>query len=72
MSSHSVAKTAQYAPLEPMAQAFLPSGPWVQCAADILSHLPSGKSLLVVVDYLVDILKWLFSGQPLTQGSLMV
>ena len=35
---------------ELMAGAFLPSGPWEDCAADILGLLPSGESLLVVVD----------------------
>ena len=43
---------SEYAPPEPMARAFPPSGPWEDCAADILGPLPSGESLLVVVDYL--------------------
>ena len=34
-----------------MAQSFQPSGPWEACAADILGPLPSGESLLAVVDY---------------------
>ena len=34
-----------------MARAFPPSGPWEDCAADILDPLPSGECLLVVVDY---------------------
>ena len=42
---------SEYAPPEPMVQAFLPSGPWEDCATDILGPLPSGESLLMVVDY---------------------
>ena len=36
---------------EPMTQAFLPSDPREDCAADSLGPLPSEESLLVVVDY---------------------
>ena len=42
---------SEYAAPEPMARAFPPSGPWQDCAADILGSLPSGKNLLVVIDY---------------------
>ena len=48
---HGCQAVSEYAPLEPMARAFSPSGPWEDCAADILGPLPSGESLLVVVDY---------------------
>ena len=34
-----------------MAPAHPPSGPWQDCAADILAPLPSGGNLLVIVDY---------------------
>ena len=33
-----------------MARAYPPSGPWQDCAADILGPVPSGENLLVVVD----------------------
>ena len=32
-------------------QPYPPSGPWQDCAADILGPLPSGENLLVIVDY---------------------
>ena len=50
-SCHGCQAVSEYAPPEPMARAFPPSGPWEDCAADILGPLPSGESLLVVVDY---------------------
>ncbi|CAH3014663.1 unnamed protein product [Porites evermanni] len=34
-----------------MTQANPLSGPWQNCAADILGPLPSGENLLVIVDY---------------------
>ena len=34
-----------------MAWAFPPSGPWEDCAADVLGPLPPVEILLVVVDY---------------------
>ncbi|XP_055714359.1 uncharacterized protein K02A2.6-like [Phlebotomus papatasi] len=36
---------------EPMVRRELPSGPWIDIALDFLGPLPSGKYLLVVVDY---------------------
>ena len=48
---HGCQAVSEYAPPEPMARAFPPSGPWQDCAADLLGPLPSGESLLVVVDY---------------------
>ena len=50
-SCHGCQVVSEYAPPEHMARAFPPSGPWEDCAADILGPLPSGESLLVVVDY---------------------
>ena len=50
-SHHGCQAVSEYTPPEPMAPAFPPSGPWEDCAADILGPLPSGESLLVVVDY---------------------
>lgn len=50
-SCHGFQVVSEYAPPEPMARALPPSGPWEDCAADILGPLPSGESLLVVVDY---------------------
>ncbi|PFX27132.1 Uncharacterized protein K02A2.6 [Stylophora pistillata] len=50
-SCHGCQVVSEYAPPEPIARAFPPSGPWEDCAADILGPLPSGESLLVVVDY---------------------
>ena len=50
-SCHGCQAVSEYAPPEPMARAFPPSGPCKDCAADILGPLPSGESLLVVVDY---------------------
>ena len=42
---------SEYFTPEPMAQANPPSGPWQNCAADIMGPLPSGENLLVIVDY---------------------
>ncbi|CAM1332867.1 Uncharacterised protein r2_g4210 [Pycnogonum litorale] len=36
---------------EPMARVVPPSGPWQDCAADLLGPMPTGESVLVVVDY---------------------
>ena len=36
---------------EPIQSTTLPEGPWKDLAADLLGPLPSGESLLVVVDY---------------------
>ena len=48
---HGCQAVSEYGPPEPMARAFPPSGPWQDCAADLLGPLPSGESVLVVVDY---------------------
>ena len=48
---HGCQAVSEYAPPEPTARAFPPSGPWQDCAADLLGPLPTGESLLVVVDY---------------------
>lgn len=50
-SCHGCQAVSEYVAPEPMARAFPPSGPWQDCAADILGPLPSGENLLVVVDY---------------------
>lgn len=36
---------------EPMARVIPPSGPWQDCAADLLGPMPSGEYLFVIVDY---------------------
>ena len=38
-------------PPEPLSPTPLPDGPWVDVATDLMGPLPSGHSLLVVVDY---------------------
>ena len=50
-SSHGCQAVIEYSAPEPMVQANPPSGPWQNCAADILGPLPSGENLLVIVDY---------------------
>ena len=50
-SCHGCQAVSEYSTPEPMARALPPSGPWQDCAADILGPLPSGENLLVVVDY---------------------
>ena len=50
-SSHGCQADSEYSVPEPMAQANPPSGPWQDCAADILGPLPSRENLLVIVDY---------------------
>ena len=50
-SSHGCQAVSEYSAPEPMVQANPPSGPWQNCAADILGPLPSGENLLVKVDY---------------------
>jgi len=59
-SCHGCQVVSVYAPPEHMARAFMPCGPWEDCAADILGPLPKGESLLVVVDYFSRYLRWLF------------
>ena len=48
---HGCQAVSKYFDPEPMAQVNPPSGPWQDCAADILGPLPSGESLLVIMDY---------------------
>ena len=50
-SCHGCQAVSEYSAPEPMARAYLPSGPWQDCATDILVPLPSGENLLVIVDY---------------------
>ena len=50
-SWHGCQAVSEYSAPKPMARAYPPSGPWQDCAADILGPLPSGENLLVVVDY---------------------
>ena len=38
-------------PPDPMSRVLPPSAPWQDCAADLLGPLPTGESILVVVDY---------------------
>ena len=52
-SCHGCQAVSEYSPPEPMARAYPPSGPWQDCAADILGPLPSGENLLVIVDRLL-------------------
>ena len=44
--------SVHYSAPEPMVRAYPPSGPWQNCAADILhvGPLPSGENLFVIVD----------------------
>ena len=39
-------------PPQPIRSTALPTGPWRDLAIDLLGPLPTGKSILVVVDYL--------------------
>ena len=48
-SCHGCQAVSGCVPSKPMA--FPLSGPWQDCAADILDTLPSGENLLVVVNY---------------------
>ena len=51
LSCHGCQAVREYSFPEPMARADAPSGPWQDCAADILGPLPSGENLLVIMDY---------------------
>ena len=44
-------------PPEPIRRKALPTGPWRDLAIDLLGPLPTGESILVVVDYEIDILR---------------
>ena len=48
---HGCQVVSGYGPPEPMSRVVSPSGPWQDCSADLMGPLPSGKSILVVVDY---------------------
>ena len=50
-SCHSCQVVGQYSPPEPMQRTEPPTGPWQDLAADLMGPLPTGESLLVVVDY---------------------
>ena len=38
-------------PPDPMSRVLPPSSPWQDCSADLLGPLPTGESILVVIDY---------------------
>ena len=48
---HGCQVTSGFDPPEPMSRVLPPSAPWQDCAADLLGPLPTGESILVVVDY---------------------
>ena len=48
---HGCQVTSGFDPPEPMSRVLPPSGPWQDCGADLLGPLPTGESILVVVDY---------------------
>lgn len=48
---HGCQVTSGFDPPEPMSRVFPPSAPWQDCGADLLGPLPTGESILVVVDY---------------------
>ena len=48
---HGCQVTSGYDPPEPMSRVLPPTAPWQDCSADLLGPLPSGESILVVVDY---------------------
>jgi hypothetical protein len=50
-SCHGCQLTSQPNPPEPIKSSKLPSGPWEDIALDFLGPLPSGHSVLVVIDY---------------------
>ena len=43
--------TSGYDPPEPMSRVLPPTVPWQDCSADLLGPLPTGESILVVLDY---------------------
>jgi hypothetical protein len=44
--------------IEPIKTTTLPSGPWRDLAVDLLGPLPTGESILVVIDYRLRSLKF--------------
>ena len=50
-SSHGCQLVARPAAPEPIRSTTLPVGPWIDVGVDLLGPLPSGHSILVVVDY---------------------
>ena len=48
---HGCQVTSSYDPPDPMSRVLPPSAPWQDCSADLLGPLPTGESILVVVDY---------------------
>ena len=48
---HGCQLTSRSDPPEPIRSTKLPTGPWVDVAVDFLGPLPTGESILVVVDY---------------------
>ena len=50
-SCHDCQLVSQFTKPEPMIRTEMPTGPWQYLAADMLGPLPSGESILVVIDY---------------------
>ena len=50
---HGCQLVAQPDPTEPLTSTTFPEGPWKDLAVDLLGPLPSGRSILVVVDYYI-------------------
>jgi len=48
---HGCQVTSGCDPPDPMSRVLPPNAPWQDCSADLLGHLPTGESMLVVVDY---------------------
>ncbi|KAL9971363.1 hypothetical protein ACROYT_G023876, partial [Oculina patagonica] len=48
---HGCQVTSGCDPPEPMSRVLPPNAPWQDCSADLLGSLPTGESILVVVDY---------------------
>ena len=48
---HGCQVTSSCDPPDPMSRVLPPSAPWQDCSADLLGPLPTGESVLVVVDY---------------------
>ena len=50
-SCHGCQAVSKYSAPEPMVQAYPPSGPWQDCAADILGPLSSGENLVLLLQF---------------------